>query len=261
MFLIKPAFAHGGGLDSDGGHNCYVGSCEGTYHFHNGSHNSQDVIGDNFGFIIFLVIVCIGYFSLRKDNKGRLAEFKNEPIKNILEPVGLGGLVDKSPEYREKKLLRIHGPYLFEIEQYSGSQDIRQECLKLIERSIELQNVYSSKYKYFKTKNVVQSTPEYPDLSERSNIVLFLVKLGEELISIELVANKVSAGFLHPKLIEVEGKKIFELDDRAKWQIASDIKEITFEEFSKSWKERTEGVYENTRWSRWLNNYYNNNRN
>jgi hypothetical protein len=26
--------AHGGGLDSSGGHNCYVGSCAGTYHCH-----------------------------------------------------------------------------------------------------------------------------------------------------------------------------------------------------------------------------------
>ncbi len=26
--------AHGGGLDGDGGHNCYVGSCAGTYHYH-----------------------------------------------------------------------------------------------------------------------------------------------------------------------------------------------------------------------------------
>lgn len=28
------AFGHGGGLDSDGGHNCNVGSCAGTYHCH-----------------------------------------------------------------------------------------------------------------------------------------------------------------------------------------------------------------------------------
>ena len=28
--------AHGGGLDGDGGHNCYVGSCAGTYHYHRG---------------------------------------------------------------------------------------------------------------------------------------------------------------------------------------------------------------------------------
>jgi hypothetical protein len=32
--LSSPASAHGGGLDSDGGHNCYVGSCSGTYHCH-----------------------------------------------------------------------------------------------------------------------------------------------------------------------------------------------------------------------------------
>lgn len=37
LFLIAPiapAAAHGGGLDSDGGHNCNVGSCAGTYHCH-----------------------------------------------------------------------------------------------------------------------------------------------------------------------------------------------------------------------------------
>lgn len=30
----SPAAAHGGGLDGSGGHNCYVGSCAGTYHCH-----------------------------------------------------------------------------------------------------------------------------------------------------------------------------------------------------------------------------------
>lgn len=37
MLLLVPAApaqAHGGGLDSDGGHNCNVGSCAGTYHCH-----------------------------------------------------------------------------------------------------------------------------------------------------------------------------------------------------------------------------------
>ena len=29
-----PAFSHGGGLDSRGGHNCRTGSCAGTYHCH-----------------------------------------------------------------------------------------------------------------------------------------------------------------------------------------------------------------------------------
>lgn len=31
---VGSAKGHGGGLDSDGGHNCYVGSCAGTYHCH-----------------------------------------------------------------------------------------------------------------------------------------------------------------------------------------------------------------------------------
>lgn len=31
---IAPASAHGGGLDWQGGHNCRVGSCVGTYHCH-----------------------------------------------------------------------------------------------------------------------------------------------------------------------------------------------------------------------------------
>lgn len=29
-------FAHSGRTDSNGGHNCNVGSCAGTYHYHNG---------------------------------------------------------------------------------------------------------------------------------------------------------------------------------------------------------------------------------
>jgi len=32
--LATPAQAHGGGLDWQGGHNCRVGSCAGTYHCH-----------------------------------------------------------------------------------------------------------------------------------------------------------------------------------------------------------------------------------
>lgn len=31
---MNPSFGHGGGLDSQGGHNCRVGSCAGTYHCH-----------------------------------------------------------------------------------------------------------------------------------------------------------------------------------------------------------------------------------
>ena len=35
LFAVSSsANAHGGGLDGNGGHNCYVGSCAGTYHYH-----------------------------------------------------------------------------------------------------------------------------------------------------------------------------------------------------------------------------------
>ena len=34
FFSTSLAYGHGGGLDSDGGHNCNVGSCAGTYHCH-----------------------------------------------------------------------------------------------------------------------------------------------------------------------------------------------------------------------------------
>jgi len=32
LFVPQSAQAHGGGLDWQGGHNCRVGSCAGTYH-------------------------------------------------------------------------------------------------------------------------------------------------------------------------------------------------------------------------------------
>jgi hypothetical protein len=34
LIPVSVANGHGGGLDSDGGHNCNVGSCAGTYHCH-----------------------------------------------------------------------------------------------------------------------------------------------------------------------------------------------------------------------------------
>ena len=34
---FSPAYSHGGGLDWQGGHNCRVGSCAGTYHCHQAS--------------------------------------------------------------------------------------------------------------------------------------------------------------------------------------------------------------------------------
>lgn len=34
--LTSPVLAHSGRTDSSGGHNCNVGACAGTYHYHNG---------------------------------------------------------------------------------------------------------------------------------------------------------------------------------------------------------------------------------
>jgi hypothetical protein len=36
IFCTPKISAHSGRTDSSGGHNCYVGSCAGTYHYHNG---------------------------------------------------------------------------------------------------------------------------------------------------------------------------------------------------------------------------------
>ena len=256
MNLINYAYAHGGGLDSSGGHNCYVGSCAGSYHYHRGSKNSSDFLDENFGLLLFLLVVVSIYFTLRKEQKNRLPKFKDEPLKNILEPVGLGGLADNSPEYQEQKILRIHGPQLFELEKWSGSEHVRKQSLELIEKSIALQTKYSPNYRYYKTKNFEVSTEEYPLLDQRNNIVLFVVKEGEALISIELTRDDISSGFLHPKLVIEEDNKLYELDDRGKWQIASEIKEISFDEFSGAWKKRN-SEFDDTSWGSWLRDYLN----
>ncbi len=36
LVVASPAEAHSGRTDSNGGHNCNVGACAGTYHYHNG---------------------------------------------------------------------------------------------------------------------------------------------------------------------------------------------------------------------------------
>ena len=36
LLSSTPTHAHSGRTDSSGGHNCYVGACAGTYHYHNG---------------------------------------------------------------------------------------------------------------------------------------------------------------------------------------------------------------------------------
>ena len=36
---VVPVSAHSGRTDANGGHNCYVGACAGTYHYHNGGNS------------------------------------------------------------------------------------------------------------------------------------------------------------------------------------------------------------------------------
>lgn len=85
MLFAKPAYAHGGGLDSSGGHNCYVGSCSGTYHFH--GDGLADLIGDNLGIIFFLAIIVAVIFAVRQETKdsNQLPKLRDKPPKNITE--------------------------------------------------------------------------------------------------------------------------------------------------------------------------------
>ena len=61
--FISSAHAHGGGLDSSGGHNCYVGSCKGTYHYHqketSSPHSAQYESNGWLGPLIILIFILI----------------------------------------------------------------------------------------------------------------------------------------------------------------------------------------------------------
>ena len=72
--LITSAFGHGGGLDSSGGHYCYVGSCKGTYHYHRdkNSNSSDSAVGSFFGTLTFLIFIAVIYFLLQTILKEKL---------------------------------------------------------------------------------------------------------------------------------------------------------------------------------------------
>jgi hypothetical protein len=59
LFIVMPTLlmAHSGGLDRDGGHNCYIGPCAGTYHYHGGNAS-----GFNFGWLFLAILVGIGCY-------------------------------------------------------------------------------------------------------------------------------------------------------------------------------------------------------
>ncbi|HRN70519.1 MAG TPA: YHYH domain-containing protein, partial [Candidatus Woesebacteria bacterium] len=43
LSLVPRIEAHSGRTDSSGGHNCNVGACAGTYHYHNGGYEPPPV--------------------------------------------------------------------------------------------------------------------------------------------------------------------------------------------------------------------------
>ena len=67
--LVGIVNAHGGGLDGSGGHNCYVGSCAGTYHYHSGGSKT----GGGFNFLWLIVVLIVGGYFLdaRREKKQR----------------------------------------------------------------------------------------------------------------------------------------------------------------------------------------------
>lgn len=78
--LVGIVNAHGGGLDGSGGHNCYVGSCAGTYHYHSGGSKT----GSGFNFLWLIVILIVGGYFLdaRREKKQReeIDNSFNEPV-------------------------------------------------------------------------------------------------------------------------------------------------------------------------------------
>ena len=237
--------AHGGGLDSSGGHNCYVGSCAGTYHYHGAKSQGDFPIG----LLLFCVFIAFsGYvvFNKGSHNTKRQSFFWEENLQH--EP--FNNRDHDSINYHEKELLLIHGPELIELERFSGSSGVREQSLELIKSSLAMKQNPINGASYYKTKNKVEKSTKYPYLHLRESIELFIVKLDGVLVSIERTRNGFSDGFLHPKLVIERGGKLYEVDSDGEWQLASELYEISFVEFSESWQLRSL-KYQNSRWDRW----------
>ena len=90
--------AHGGGLDSHGGHNCYVGDCAGQYHYHREEQSNKKISSDSsnnliiFIFLIFLLLKIGGIF-----------------LKPFKEKADKGGMTDKGVHFIVQVLFGILG--------------------------------------------------------------------------------------------------------------------------------------------------------
>jgi hypothetical protein len=68
-FLFSAAHAHGGGLDSSGGHNCYVGSCKGTYHSHKSTSSNNSNSESMFFEVIILIFLAAIFYGILSSHK------------------------------------------------------------------------------------------------------------------------------------------------------------------------------------------------
>jgi hypothetical protein len=77
---ITSLLSHSGGLDQSGGHNCYVGSCKGTYHNHRGKPEKDSSL------IFILIIAGIaygGWVYFKKPSNYNRDSHQNVPNNNI----------------------------------------------------------------------------------------------------------------------------------------------------------------------------------
>jgi hypothetical protein len=80
--MVSQAFAHGGGLDSNGGHNCYVDKCAGSYHYHVGPGGADIEFG---GLVVIAIFVLMMGYLFWSDYKVQLFK-KQQPHTTTDKP-------------------------------------------------------------------------------------------------------------------------------------------------------------------------------
>lgn len=112
MFFISDAIAHGGGLDSSGGHNCYVGSCAGSYHYHRGSGKPSNDNGDIFGGIFILVfLLAMLYPFIKNIPKAVVPELRTPSEKRYWDALKAKEKAEHSYEQQAEITAKIGADY------------------------------------------------------------------------------------------------------------------------------------------------------
>lgn len=201
---------------------------------------------------VFGGLFLIGYASLLKERRDKNLNVKNEPLKNLLEPIGLGKFADSTPEYAFKK--RIFSDSLNMEIRTNPHADVKQDCIKRLRQAINAQQQQIASAKYYTTKNHVVSTKKYPLLGKRNQIILYLILLNDEIISVEEYWSdeRESRGYLNPLKIVSEGGRLYTVTDHGKFQIADEFSEKTFSEFVRH-RETTMPSSELNKWEYLIN--------